>query len=367
LRTRPGSNTLDLARRSVGVNLTDSARRIYASVAQAVRGRSNGTDFGAPATHILAQGRGNRLLVLKAALASAKISSHLVLTRTFGNDPAAYRFPRGELFGYAVLRIDLPDGPLWVDPSYRLAPFGQLPVFVRGQDAWVVPEPGEEPVEIRMPSSLPDEKDGRALSLDVKLAPDGSATGSGRDEHFGFEAASLKDALERLDRDQRKQAVEGMLGRGLRGLTLDSLSTEHETDMGGPAALVYSLHVDLARRDGEQLFVPSSMSPSRLVRRWAGTGERNATLVLDAPELATSHTSIALPAGKHLRGALGPVALATPFGEYKWSAREENGSLAIDESLQLPEQRIAPADYAAFVAFARGVDEAQSQELLVAP
>src|SRR5213075_1912116 len=141
----------------------------------------------------------------KATLASAQIPSHIVLTRTFGNDPAPYRFPRGELFGYAVLRIDLPGGPVWVDPSYRLAPFGQLPAFARGQDAWVLPEPGEQPLEIHTPASLPDEKDGRSLSLELKLDPAGTATGNGRDEHFGFEAASLKDALERLDRDQRKQ------------------------------------------------------------------------------------------------------------------------------------------------------------------
>ena len=35
-----------------------------------------------------------------------------------------------------MLRIDLPSGPAWVDPSYRLAPFNQLPAFLRGQDAY---------------------------------------------------------------------------------------------------------------------------------------------------------------------------------------------------------------------------------------
>ena len=366
LRARPGNATLELAKRSVGVNVGDSAKRIYAAVAQAVRGRSTGTDFQQPAAHVLAQGRGNRLVVLKAALASAQIPSHVVLTRTFGNDPAPYRFPRGELYGYALLRIDLPDGPAWVDPSYRLAPFGQLPVFARGQDAWVVPEPGEEPVEIRTPVSLPDQRDGRAVSLDLKLAADGTAEGSGRDEHFGFEAASLKDALERLDRDQRKQAVEAMLGRGLRGVSLETLATEHETDVGGSATLLYSMRVELARRDGAQLFLPSSALPSRLLRRWGGTGDRTVALIVDAPETLDVHTSVALPPGLHLRAAQ-PVTLSTRFGEYKWSAVETGGKLVIEESLRLPEQRVAAADYAEFTAFARGVDDAQSQELLVAP
>src|SRR5207248_334637 len=171
--------------------------------------------------------------------------------------------------------------------SYRPAPVGQLPAFARAQDAWVVPEPGEEPVEIRTPSALPDQKDGRAVSLELKLEASGAASGTGRDEHFGFEAASLKDALERLDRDQRKQAVESMLGRGLRGVTLESLATERETDLGETATLVYGLHVRLARRDGAQLFVSSSVVPSRLARRWLATAERQTPLLVDSPEVLT--------------------------------------------------------------------------------
>src|SRR5213078_4856573 len=136
-------------------------------------------------------------------------------------------------------------------------------------------EPGEEAAYLQLPQTLPDQRDGRSLQLSLSLDAEGLASGTGRDEHFGFEAASLKDALERLDRDQRKQAVESMLGRGLRGVSLEQLSTEHETEIGGSATLVYALHVELARHDAEQLFVPSSLSPARLTRRWAGTGERN--------------------------------------------------------------------------------------------
>jgi hypothetical protein len=39
----------------------------------------------------------------------------------------------------------------------------------------------------------------------------------------------------------------------------------------------------------------------------------------------------------------------------------------IEESLRVPQQRVAPAKYGAFLEFARAVDDGQSQELLVAP
>ncbi|HUJ27724.1 MAG TPA: DUF3858 domain-containing protein, partial [Myxococcales bacterium] len=363
LRARPGSGTTEIARRSVGRSPIETAQNAYAAVAQAVRGRSTGTDFTSSAPHIVMQGRGNRLLVLKAVLAAAGVPSHIVLSRTFNADQAPYRFPRGELFGYAVLRIDLSSGPLWADPSYRLAPLGQLPSFVRGQEAWVMPEPGEEPVQIRLPESLPGEENGRSLSLELKLSPDGTAQGSGRDQHRGFEAASLKDALERLDHDQRKQAVEAMLGRGLRGVKLESLRAEHEADLGGDATLVYTMSAGIARKDGPELLVQASLAPSRLTRRWAFSGERSATLLIDAPEILESHTTLQLPPGMHLRKAPAPVSVNSAFGAYAWSAREESGKVVMEESLRLPQQRVRPAQYGDFQAFASAVDEAQSQEL----
>jgi len=367
LRARPGSTTDALARAAGGSSPRDRAQRIHAAVARAVRGRSQGTDFSSPAAHVLAQGRGNRLLPLKAALASAGIGSHLVLVRSFARDPRPYRFPRGELYDWAVLRIDLPGGPAWVDPAYRFAPFDRLPAFVRGQDAWVVPEPGEEPQRIRTPQE-PAQEDHRAISLRLALDEGGAATGQGRDEHRGFEAASLKDVLERYDETQRKQAVESMLGRGLRGVELDSLAAEGENEVGGSATLVYALRVQLARRDGAQLFVPASLLPQRLSRRWVEKAERSLPLLIDSSDRQSTRVEIGLPAGKHLRNPPSPVDLRTPFGEFRWSAREEAGQrMVIEESFTMPQQRIAPARYAEFADFARRVDEAQGQELLLGP
>jgi hypothetical protein len=365
LRTRPTTFTLDLARKNAGVSVLETVKNIHAAVSEAVRGRSGTADFGSSASHVLLQGRGNRLVLLKSALAAARIRSHIVLSRTITSDPAPYRFPRAEQFPYAVLRVDLPDGPIWIDSSYRLAPLGQLPTFVRGMDAWVVPEPGEEPVQIKMPASLPDSRDGRSLSLTLKLDADGMAKGEGRDEHFGFEAASLKDALERLDRDQRKQAVEAMLGRGLPGVTLETLTTEHENDLGGSAALVYTVQAQFARKEGGRLFVPQAVAPGRLLRRWAQLAERPVPLLIDSPDKLTSHVALELPKGMHLRPGFKPSHLSTPFGRYSFDAHEEAGKLLMDEQLEVAAQRVPPQAYAAFVQFARRVDDAQSGELIV--
>jgi len=363
LRARPGATTDELAKAAGTGSPRERARRIHAAVAQAVRGRSQGFDFSSPAAHILAQGRGNRLLALKAALASAGIGSHIVLVRGFNQDQTTYRFPRSEAYGWAVLRIDLPDGAAWIDPTYRLGPFDELPPFLRDQDAWVVPEPSEEPQRIRTPGS--SSGDGREITLSFALDANGAAEGTGRDRHLGFEAAGLKDALERLDDTQRKQAVESMLSRGLHGVELDSLRIEGETEVGGEATGVYGMRVQLARKDGPRLFVPASLVPEALSRRWAQRAERALPLLVDTAEKQTTRSEIALPARFHLASPPPPVTLRTPFGEFSWNVREERGHVVVQESFAMPQQRVSPAEYPQFADFARRVDEAQNQELVL--
>ena len=370
LRARPGGATDALARSAGGDTPAEKLARIVAAVAQQVRGRSAGNDFASPAPHVLAQGRGNRLLVVKAALASAGVKSHLALVRPFSAPPQALRFPRSDVFTYAVLRVDsgqgeLPGAPaLWLDTTWRLGPVGVLPVFVRGQPAWLLPEPGEEAQLVTTPA-FADAADGRLLSLDLALDASGVASGTGKDEQRGFEAAALREALERMDGDQRRQGVEGMLGRGLRGVSLEQLTVEGENTQGGPASLLYALRAKIGRRDGDTLRVPASLLPARLSRRWVQKAERTRTLLLDASERTEARVSLALPRGMHLQNAPAKLSLQTAYGSFSWEAREEAGKLVVTEALVLPPQRVAVADYPGFAAFARAVDQAQEQELAV--
>jgi hypothetical protein len=271
-----------------------------------------------------------------------------------------------------VLRVDPNQGEpgapaLWVDTTWRLGPVGLLPMFARGQPAWLLPEPGEAAALVETPRlDLRDGRsDGRLLTLELALDAQGLAAGTGRDEQRGFEAAALREALERLDGEQRRQGVEGMLGRGLRGVTLEKLSFEGESQQGGTAALLYTLQARVGRREGEALRVPGSLLPSRLSRRWVQKAERTRPLLLDGAERSAAQVRLKLPAGYAPAQLPTALLLQTPFGSFRWEAKVEAGTgvLVLDEELVLPPQRISPRDYRQFAAFARAVDEAQEQEL----
>jgi hypothetical protein len=378
LRSRSGEAVRELARAIRPGPLLSVVEQVAQAAARAVRGRSLGADFSAPATHVLAQGRGNRLLVLQAVLRELGIGSHLLLVRPFSAPQRDLRFPRSDLFTAAVLRVDpvgLPPGsspgsppagtPIWVDASLRFSPVGYLPPGLRGQPAWILPQPGEADALEVAPPGAPADAELRSYRLELALDVSGAARGSGRDEQRGFAAAGLREALERLSVEQRRQAVEGMLGRSARGVRLERLEVLGEEDPGGPAALRFQLALQLGRPEGGGLRLPASSLPQQLARRFLQKAERRRPLLLDGDEQVEVRVDVALPAGFHLRAPPPPVALDTPFGHYRWQAEEHAGHLLVQERFDLPLARVPVAAAPDFAAFARAVDRAQERELEV--
>jgi rRNA maturation protein Nop10 len=151
------------------------------------------------------------------------------------------------------------------------------------------------------------------------------------------------------------------------GAVLESVTVAGENAQGGKSGLDYVLRAQLGRVDGAEMRVPSTLLPAGLSRRYAELAERKKPLLLQSLERYTVHAAIALAAGQHLRSAPEATSLQTPFGRYRWSAKEVAGKLILEEDLLMPPQRIAPADYPAFVAFTRQVDQVQGRELLLSP
>ena len=67
----------------------------------------------------------------------------------------------------------------------------------------------------------------------------------------------------------------------------------------------------------------------------------------------------------HLRGDPAPIAVVTEQGHFSWTARESQGTLVVEEQLDIPQQRIAPERYRAFADLCRKVDDAEAQDLTV--
>jgi len=116
--------------------------------------------------------------------------------------------------------------PLWAGlgrPILPAAPFNQLPAFLSGQDAGWCRSPVRNPTDPIAGGAARSAR--RAGAADgSQLDADGLAIGTGRERAPGIRGGLAQGRSRALTR-QRKQAVESMLGRGLRGVTLESLST----------------------------------------------------------------------------------------------------------------------------------------------
>jgi len=337
-------------------------RAVYDRVNDAVEGQGGSWSEGA--SQILSRSRGSRTMLLKAVYAALGVKARLALVRTFGNDPATYRFPRPELHGYPVLRVEWGGRTFWLDPSTRFTPFGVLPGGARGAEALVVPEPGEGPETARTPEGGDD---GHEVDLKVALGRDGDAAVEGVERYLGFDGAAAKAALERLDAAARRQLVEQSLARTFRGLALESLAVEGERQTGAPLVLRWKARVPgLARvADGEGS-IEAPLLPVRLGARFVSRGTREIPLLVANGERLVVRAEIAVPAGAGPAPG-GEREATAPFGSYRRAERWSGNVLVREDRFELRRSRVAPEAYPDFARFAAQVDEAQAAPTRLGP
>ncbi|HET6923084.1 MAG TPA: hypothetical protein VFI16_08050, partial [Anaeromyxobacteraceae bacterium] len=333
-------------------------RAAYGRVTELVEGQ--GGAWSEPASHVLSRGRGSRTVLLKAVYAALGVKARLALVRPFPNDQTPYRFPRPDLYGHQVLRVEQGGRVVWLDPSTRYTPFGVLPQAVRGCEALVLPEPGEAPEVARTPDG---DGEGREALLRIALDRDGGASIEGQERYLGFDGAAARAALERLDAPARKQAVEQSLARSFRGLTLESLEVEGERRADVPLTLRWRARAPSVARLAEgRAAAEVTAYPVRLGARFVQRAARATPLLVAAEERASLRVEVTLPPGAEPPEGLSREVSA-PFGAYHRSERWEGKVLVREERFELRRGRIRPEAYPEFVRFAAAVDEAQGEPM----
>lgn len=331
-------------------------RAAYDRVNEVVEGQ--GGSWAEPASQVLSRGRGNRTLLLKAVYAALGVKARLALVRPFGADPAPYRFPRPDLYGYLVLRVEQGGKVAWLDPTTRYTPFGTLPQAARGCEALVLPEPGEAPEVTRTPRG---DGEGREALLRIALDRDGGAAIQGEERYLGFDAAAARAALERLDAPSRRQVVEQSLARSFRGLALESLEVEGEGRADVPLTLRWRARAPaVARLADGRASSDAVIYPLRLGARFVQRAARATPLLVAVEERATLRVEVTLPPG-----AAPPEGTArevtSPFGSYRRTERWDGKALVREDRFDLERERIRPEAYQDFARFAASVDEAQGE------
>ncbi|WP_248341748.1 DUF3857 domain-containing protein [Anaeromyxobacter paludicola] len=355
-----------LLAREVAASVPAGARRDPLALARAAWARVHEVVVapGSPvdsAGEVLSRGRGSRAVLLRALLRELGLDARFAVARDFTRDPSPWRFPRLELWSHTLLRLSAGGRELWLDPTVRYTPFGELPDALRGAEVVVLPEPGAPLVRARIPEG--PRAPARSVSLDVTVDAKGDAEVAGEEVYEGFEGAAVKASFERLDAPQRRQALEQALSRSFRGLALTSFEVSGEGRLDQPFTIRYRLRAPgWARREDGRLVAESSIFPARLATRYLSRAEREAPLLVGSSERATLRVTVHAPPGYEPAPGV-PRAVTSRFGSYLRTERSEGPLLVREDRLELPLLRVDPPAWTDFAAFARGVDAAQDRPL----
>ena len=244
-------------------------RAAHEAVMDKVDGNGPLTD---QASHVLSRGRGNRTLLLVALLDALGIPARVALVRPFYVDPQPWRFPRLELY-------PVRGGPSRGGRKGLLArPVGPLGAL-RGPAAR---RPRRRGAGASAPGRVRCAGSGRRRSLEStttrscsgsRWSAGGDATIEGTETYAGFEGAGAKVALEQLDENGRRRALEQALSRSFRSLEVKEVRFEGERRVGEPLVIRYRARVSgLARPSGGRLMVDAIPYPARLGRPLRAAG-----------------------------------------------------------------------------------------------
>lgn len=329
-------------------------RAAYRRVSELVQGQ--GGSFAEPASAVLSRGRGSRTVLLKSVLDVLGVRTRVALVRDFTRDPAPHRFPRPDLYGYALLRVEHGGRTTWLDPTARGAPYGALPAAVRGCEALVLPAPGEA-VEVARTPAGPAER--RTTRLAVALDESGGATLEGEEVYQGYEAAALRGSIEQLDAEGRRQAIEQALARQFRGVTLDRLSVDGEGDPEVPLVVRWRARSPRwARIEGDQAVADVPLFAAQLGGRFLQRAHRETILLVPVEERSSLTVTVTPPPGWKVVPAP-PADLSSRYGSYHRAEHVEEGRLIREDRYDLERGRVPPAEYREFASFAGSLDVAQ--------
>jgi hypothetical protein len=360
-RAKPTAEIASFARSATrGLIGLEAVHALYDKVMQEIKGSESTLSTAAAAT--LAQGRGSRLMLLKASLAAVDIPSRIVLVRPFNADPAPYRFPSNETYSYVALQVQpMGGGSMLLTPGIRFAPFAKLAPLAEAQEAAVLPELGEKVRFFQTPGDRgPDLK---SVELKLALSSDGDLSGSGEEICRGLTAAAMKNALEQLDQEKIRQVIESAVARTFENAILEDLAIDDEDEPGAPVTVRYRFTArGYARPERNKLVVANGVFQANLGRRFLSLFERTTPLLISNPEQMELVAEVALPPGMALAGPPQTDRIESPFGYWERTEQKLPGKTILRERLTLPLQRVLPEQYQGFGDFVAAVDKGQARE-----
>jgi transglutaminase-like putative cysteine protease len=297
--------------------------------------------------------------LLKAMLKAAGINSRLV-TIYAGMWPEPFRLPvMGANFNHAILLVDLPEGPAWVDPTTRTTPFDDLPPVDEDRVALPLSDPGS-PLTATLPST--PERERRTVDVVAALGADGWLRGDANLEVNGAFADELREALLALPTSDYDRVLTAMLP--LEGARASRAAFESVTPPEEVTPARAHGHVDVRVGSGRGDVLLSSralFSPVVPTIR----AERTAPLLLGIRQSQHARATMALPQGARVERVPEPVVVDTPHVRYALSWKLDGDHVVVDRDVVFKVRVVPRAELGTYAAAADQIARAEEMKLIV--
>jgi transglutaminase-like putative cysteine protease len=277
---------------------------------------------------------------LKALLKVAGISSRATLLYAHQGFPRGIGMPSlAANFNHAILTIDLPDGPLFVDPTARTVAFGDLPSADREATVLPIAQGGADPLTV--PTATPAQHRSEE-TFDLTLRDDGSATGTFTVEATGAIAAELRGKLIRATAGKRGDVMSEWLEVADAWVSavqrVDGLELRDGLSVSGAIELP-SLALMGTTARGVRL--------SSLASRWLPVlpdVERHTPFVLPTRLRRHGTLRLRLPASSSVLRLPADVTVSNRWFDYRLSFSTQDGALLGNRELVLKERIASPGE-----------------------
>ncbi len=353
----------------VGSDPRARARRLYAWTRDSIRYCAVEVGMGGFVPHSSADVEKNRYgdckdkaNLLKTMLHVAGIESRIV-TIFADQWPEPYRLPvLAGNFNHAILLVDLPTGPVWVDPTTRTTPFDDLPPIDEDRLALPISARGD-PLTPTLASDPARERS--TTTAELNLAADGMANGTFAAELNGFFADGVRELLLSEPEAKRPAAIAKVLpfdDARVARFTVDNATPPEEVT---PAIVKGEVQtrVSAALKPGADALVSARALFAPVLPSVSPT--RKAPVVLGPRRALGDTVVLKLPAGTSVARTPPPVEIDTAHVRYALAWSVVDGAVHVKRELTTKVRVVPHAEIPAFVDAATRIAAAEEQKVVV--
>ncbi|MFB3915872.1 MAG: DUF3857 domain-containing protein [Terriglobales bacterium] len=351
-------------------NQEEIARAIYHWVTTKVR-RDDSSFAGGEVASVestLSDFSGSRTAALIGLARAVGIQADLLLAR----DVTKERTPDSYTRPLVVFRVSEPNGgtkQLLADAERDGVGLGALPPSIARTDALLVPWRPEEvktaTAFIKLPAVASDEQS--TADGDVWLDAQGNLSAVLTIRMGSSRGAQMRWILSGIDPGERKHFFEQLAMRIFPGASEATGAVRNELNPDQSLEILLNCRAPHFANFAAGIADMDQLVPALGLRKmYLGADPRRFPLYVDTPLVEKASFRVRLPEGIGVKYKAADVRLRSEFGSYSVEFRQAApNEIEIRRTFEIPVQMVPPERFSGFSRFARQIDEAERQRLVI--